>query len=262
MENNNSKQVLLSIIGIAVLVIAVVGVSFAFFTYSKTGESNNVITTGSIQFSFKDANNNIVVTNQFPKTAEEGVKNTSFDFQVVGTVPNGTDAVAYSVFALQGADASSISDIETAQKPTTRFKDSEINLYATGRSDALEPEQDNITFESDYDKIETGGVAGDSENGFKIASSSIPGDGKTHTHSYTLTMWVNESVTISDTDYSKTYRASATNEGSSPKTCADGESTEKDGCMPSGKETDDRTVYSDLYYSLKIKVEAGDALNS
>ena len=40
MENSNSKQVLLSMIGIAILIIAVVGVSFAFFTYSKTGEKN------------------------------------------------------------------------------------------------------------------------------------------------------------------------------------------------------------------------------
>ena len=38
---NNSKQTVLSIVGIAILVIAVVGVSFAFFTYSKNGTTNN-----------------------------------------------------------------------------------------------------------------------------------------------------------------------------------------------------------------------------
>ena len=47
---NNSKQTVLSIVGIAILVIAVVGVSFAFFTYSRQGERNNLITTGSIAF--------------------------------------------------------------------------------------------------------------------------------------------------------------------------------------------------------------------
>ena len=52
MNENSSKQVLLSVLGIAVLVVAVVGVSFAFFTYSKTGEKNNTLTTGNIFFNF------------------------------------------------------------------------------------------------------------------------------------------------------------------------------------------------------------------
>ena len=56
---NNSKQAVLSIVGIAVLVIAVVGVSFAFFTYSKTGTTNNVITAGSIVFEFTEAQNGL-----------------------------------------------------------------------------------------------------------------------------------------------------------------------------------------------------------
>ena len=37
MNGNSSKQVLLSVLGIAILVVAVVGVSFAFFSYTKTG---------------------------------------------------------------------------------------------------------------------------------------------------------------------------------------------------------------------------------
>ena len=35
MENNNSKQMILSILGVVILVVAVVGVSFAAFSYSK-----------------------------------------------------------------------------------------------------------------------------------------------------------------------------------------------------------------------------------
>ena len=54
MNENSSKQVLLSVLGIAVLVVAVVGVSFAFFTYSKSGTMNNQLTTGSIFFNFSD----------------------------------------------------------------------------------------------------------------------------------------------------------------------------------------------------------------
>ena len=62
-QTNSSKQVLLSVIGVAILVVAVVGVSFAFFNYTRTGE-NNTITTG--QISFNSTNSLISVQNVFP----------------------------------------------------------------------------------------------------------------------------------------------------------------------------------------------------
>jgi len=50
MSNNSSKQALLSIVGVAILVVAVVGVSFAFFNYSRTGTEVNGLTVGTINF--------------------------------------------------------------------------------------------------------------------------------------------------------------------------------------------------------------------
>ena len=44
MKDNNSKQVLLSVLGVAILVVAVVGVSFAAFSYSQAGEKVKDIT--------------------------------------------------------------------------------------------------------------------------------------------------------------------------------------------------------------------------
>lgn len=46
MENN--KTMILSILGVLVLVIAVVGVSFAMYSFSAQGTKENVITTGSV----------------------------------------------------------------------------------------------------------------------------------------------------------------------------------------------------------------------
>ena len=79
MNGNSSKQVLLSVLGIAVLVVAVVGVSFAFFTYSKEGEKNNTITTGSIFFNYEEGTR-INLTNQFPVNDEEGNGIGFFDY--------------------------------------------------------------------------------------------------------------------------------------------------------------------------------------
>ena len=62
-NSNSSKQVLLSVIGVAILVVAVVGVSFAFFNYTRTGTANTV-RTGTI--TFNSTNSAISITNVFP----------------------------------------------------------------------------------------------------------------------------------------------------------------------------------------------------
>ena len=211
---NNSKQAVLSIVGIAILVIAVVGVSFAFFTYSKTGTTNNVITTGQIAFAYNEVNN-ITLTNQFPQTPAEGKTNEAFKFNVTGTLPATSNAVNYTVTAVAG-------DTEADK---TRMQDSDINVYVTATNGG--------TVSGQYGSA-NGAVAGNSASGFQIASGSIPADGSQHQHDFTLTMWVNESVTISDTDTGADYCAS------------------EEACQG------DRTVYSDLYYSLKVNVSATD----
>ena len=73
MKGNNSKQVLLSVLGVAILVVAVVGVSFAAFSYSKTGEKVNTITTGTITMSYSETTNGINLTNALPMTDGVGM---------------------------------------------------------------------------------------------------------------------------------------------------------------------------------------------
>ena len=62
-QSNQSKKVLLSVIGVAILVVAVVGVSFAFFSYTRTGSANTV-QTGTIVFS--NTSSEVELTNAFP----------------------------------------------------------------------------------------------------------------------------------------------------------------------------------------------------
>ena len=60
----SSKKILLSTIGIAVLIVIVTGVTFAFFNYTRTGASNN-IKVGRISFVSKDEET-ITLNNLFP----------------------------------------------------------------------------------------------------------------------------------------------------------------------------------------------------
>ena len=62
-QNNRSKKIFLSVLGVALLMIATAGVSFAFFEYSRTGNAQS-IKTGHIEFN--STNTLINLTGAFP----------------------------------------------------------------------------------------------------------------------------------------------------------------------------------------------------
>ena len=65
MEENSSRKVLLSVLGVAILVVAVIGVSFALYSTSSTGKVNS-ISTGTITMSYTEPSNGINLTNALP----------------------------------------------------------------------------------------------------------------------------------------------------------------------------------------------------
>ena len=188
MNGNSSKQVLLSVLGIAVLVVAVVGVSFAFFTYSKAGTQNNTLTTGSIFFNFTEGQA-ITLTNQFPiddtkgstLTAAEG-DNAVLTFSVVGYDGSGT-GIDYTITANQGDPI--------AEK--TRFKDSEIKLLLTAPDTAT----------NNFETAKVVGADGSLATGVTLATGKITAtdSDSQQTDTYTLRMWITEDVvSIDDND--------------------------------------------------------------
>lgn len=90
MEENNSKKILLTVLGVAILVVAVVGISFALFTMS--GETKaNTITSGSITMSFSEVTNGISITDALPMdeaTALTTYTDKYFEFSVSTTANN------------------------------------------------------------------------------------------------------------------------------------------------------------------------------
>ncbi len=200
MNENSSKQVLLSVLGIAVLVVAVVGVSFAFFTYSKTGEKNNTLTTGNIFFNFTEGNA-INLTNQFPMADTAGkalttAANGALEFSVVG-YDSSAKGIAYTVYAIPGdADATK-----------TRFKDSEIKLY-------LETAATGTGYTNNYSDPKVVGTDGSLiADGLALATGKITATSSTsqQTDTYTLRMWISDTVTIGEgksyttAEYEKMY---------------------------------------------------------
>ena len=80
-QQTKNKHVMLSIIGVAILVIGLVGITYAFFNYTRTGTAN-VIKTGKISFNSTQGQA-INLTNMFPIDVTNGIPN---DATKVGTV--------------------------------------------------------------------------------------------------------------------------------------------------------------------------------
>lgn len=106
MEENNSKKVLLSVLGVAILVVAVVGVSFAAFSYANTSDKTNQINVGTITMSYSEAEAGISITDAKPTAdaiaKEDKTAGHYFEF----TVTRKTDAtvkVPYEISVIPGA---------------------------------------------------------------------------------------------------------------------------------------------------------------
>lgn len=99
MENNNKKTLILSIVGILVLVIAVVGVSFAMYSFTGTGTKENVITTGTVNMNFTEGANNFTVSNKYPMSDAKGVAQTDAkaDFGVTASWGSAQMTIKYDL---------------------------------------------------------------------------------------------------------------------------------------------------------------------
>lgn len=102
MENSLSRQILLSILGLAILVVAVVGVSYAIFSTTLSGSKINTLSSGTINMSYVEVSNGISIVNAMPMSDEEGKKLVGndyvFDFVVSSNIA-GVTTVDYEVVA-------------------------------------------------------------------------------------------------------------------------------------------------------------------
>ena len=100
MENTESKKMLLSVLGVALLLVAVVGISYAVFMFTSNAKKENVITTGTISMSYTEGLTNVMsMTNAIPITDEVGKKQEEyFDFQISSEIAGSTN-IEYQIVA-------------------------------------------------------------------------------------------------------------------------------------------------------------------
>ncbi len=261
MDNKNStKQVLLSVIGIAILVVAVVGVSFAFFTYSKTGEKNNVLTAGSIFFDFSEGSE-IKLINQFPISDEAGKalsddngKNGVLTFDVKG-YDGSKKGIDYTVYAIKGEipTKDKITELgETTYEETDRLKDQDIKFYLTAESKngtsgvtSSSPNGIDNKFSSPQKVNNNNKQLTDEttdDNAVVLATGKITAETKENeqTDTYKFRMWISDDVVVINNDMSN----------------EDKKTLEIDKDNATNKSVYTQEDFAKKFYSVKIKVVA------
>ena len=188
-NNGNSKQVLLSVLGVAILVVAVVGVSFAAFSYSKTGQKVNTITTGTISMDYTEDTNGINLVNALPMTDAVGkaLKDTNqyFDFTVKATI-NGDATINYAITA--------------SKESSSTIPDTGVKVYLTDMDGEADSQIKAPTLVSDLSKTSSD-ESGAPDDQYLLHSDSFAA---TSSHDYRLRMWVAEDYAAPAT--SQTYK--------------------------------------------------------
>lgn len=221
MENNSSKQILLSVIGVAILVIAVVGVSFAFFTYTRTGEKDNVITTGTLTFAFKDSSF-ITLVDHFPISDATGLPTT--DATCVFTVEGSASAnanIGYTVYAIAGT----LAEDGNAYEGKERFKDSEVFINLTSTGSAFTP----VTGIGENAGLAIGSLSKDATGQYVLGTGTVTAGTDDYSTTFTAKMWVSSTVVSINDD--------------------NGATSTTDSIYTTEQ-------YGNLYYTMRIKVEA------
>lgn len=100
MKKNETKELLLSVFGVALLIIVITGVTYAIYNYTSLSKEENVLTTGSIQLEYLESDTNIIkIDNALPISDETGRKQSDyFDFTLKATIA-GTATINYDLYA-------------------------------------------------------------------------------------------------------------------------------------------------------------------
>lgn len=188
MKENSQKKVLLSVLGVAILVVAVIGISFAAYSATVDSSKTNSIATGTIMVSYTEPSNAINIIDAMPMSNDNGIAlsgtNKTFDFTVSTQATNAL-TVPYTI-SLTKVDTSTLGD-------------DQVRVYLTkGGEDVLAP-----TLVSDLDNY--AGRTG-SKTLYTTQDVYTSTGEEAKTTSYVLRMWVDEEVTV-DASSSLSYKA-------------------------------------------------------
>ena len=93
----NKKTLLFSILGVILLLVVVIGVSYAMYTFSANGTKENVISTGTVSITYSESST-ITLDNAYPSKDATGSAVTGHDLKfTVNAAITGSSTISYEV---------------------------------------------------------------------------------------------------------------------------------------------------------------------
>ena len=207
----NRKNYLILIL-VTVLLITVIGISYAAFNYVGTGQKANTITTGAISMTYTESTNSIALSNALPTTDATGKKrkNTGeyFDFTVKSSIRGNTD-INYEIAA--------------KEENGNTFSGKNIKYYLTRvNSDGTEEE---VMAPRTYYEEPSGNVyTGRPSDMMSLFVGNLNQQGDT-TINYRLRLWVDENYNPQNDNGGLTYKVKVNVYGQTSDTVAQAEDT-------------------------------------
>ncbi len=184
-RKSDTGKILLAVLGVAILIVSVVGVSFAVFSITRESDENT-IKTGTITVSYVETSHIISTENALPVTDETLAKASEDYFEfTVSTTANGVD-VPYEINLQPSNDG-----VENA------LTDSQIKVYLTTYTSGEESSEtmakdavvlDTLTKSQVQDRTDCYVIYSKTDNHTSTAL------GEATTTTYRLRMWIDKDV--------------------------------------------------------------------
>ncbi len=188
MTNTDSKNILLSVIGVAILLVAVVGISYAIFVFAKKGDTLNTISTGKISMLYTESDNTISINNATPISDSVGkIQNEYFDFTAAAEI-KGKVSISYEVRA-----------VRTDTNEANRLPDEAVNLYLEKKDSSkyvsvMEPTPFKKTQNSTLDNVYV------NKDSMLLYKGLIVSNNETSVkEDFRLRIWLNDKQKLDDT---------------------------------------------------------------
>ena len=210
--NKGKTKTILIICVILLLLVFLVGISYAAFNYVGIGQKLNTITTGAISMTYTESTNSIALSNALPTTDATGKKrkNTGeyFDFTVKSSIKGNTD-INYEIAA--------------KEENGNTFSGKNIKYYLTKvNSDGTETE---VMAPRTYYEESSGNVyTGRPSDMMSLFVGNLNQQGDT-TINYRLRLWVDENYNPQNDNGGLTYKVKVNVYGQTSDTVAQAEDT-------------------------------------
>ena len=210
--NNNKIKTIITISFSIFLLLIVVGISYAAYTYSGVGQKANTITTGAISMTYTESTNSIALSNALPTTDATGKKRKTtgeyFDFTVKSSIKGNND-INYEIAA--------------KEESGNTFSGKNIKYYLTKvNSDGTETEV--MSPRTYYEETSGNVYTGRPSDMMSLFVGNLKTQGDT-TINYRLRLWVDENYNPQNDNGGLVYKVKVNVYGQTSDTVAQKEDT-------------------------------------